>query len=163
MTTHKILVPCPYCGQPNNGQTNTDGGDASPVAGAASICWNCIQISIYELGPLGLMLRKPTEDEQREIATDEYIQQAVSVIADSSTPFHAVERLCEITELDCKATAALCRCGLKMHTDDIPHECYDQEVCGGAWYGDSLEDEAFQVVRFPREPGATKGRGRHKR
>lgn len=36
-----------------------------------------------------------------------------------------------------------------MHGDDYPHECENTTTCGGSWYGDSIQDEAFQVVRYP--------------
>lgn len=58
--------------------------------------------------------------------------------------------------MKCQATAAECRCGLQLHTDDVPHVCgevneaHDDGVCGGSWYGDSIDAEDFQVVAFPR-------------
>ena len=58
--------------------------------------------------------------------------------------------------MKCTATASACVCGLQLHTDDVPHECGEINVtnptdgdCGCSWYGDSIEDERFEVVRFP--------------
>lgn len=58
----------------------------------------------------------------------------------------------------CQATAAECRCGLEEHADDEPHVCgevneaRDDGVCGGSWYGDSIDAENFSVVAFPNVP-----------
>jgi hypothetical protein len=48
----------------------------------------------------------------------------------------------------CPATAARCKCG-KKPGHEPPHTCVDQDACGGAWLGMSIEAEDFEPVAFP--------------
>lgn len=40
-----------------------------------------------------------------------------------------------------------CECGLEAHGPDVPHECVDQVVCGGSWFG--KDGQIDRVVAFP--------------
>lgn len=40
-----------------------------------------------------------------------------------------------------------CICGLEAHGADVAHECEDQRVCGGSWFGSNGQID--RVVKFP--------------
>jgi hypothetical protein len=80
MTTYIQLAPCPFCGQPNDAQTATEADSNPPHAGALAMCWGCRCIGVFEDGPDGLEIRKPTPAELEEIAQNEHVQRIVQAM-----------------------------------------------------------------------------------
>ena len=62
---------CLGCGAVNDRTTETTGGGHKPVAGDATICVSCGQVSIFNED---LSLRPPTKDEEEALATNENYQ-----------------------------------------------------------------------------------------
>ncbi|QRP42792.1 hypothetical protein [Amycolatopsis sp. FDAARGOS 1241] len=58
--------PCPYCGKPPPDQE----ASRPPSDGDLLVCFGCTEPAIYQTGPLGGYLRKPTPAEPAEFAVD---------------------------------------------------------------------------------------------
>ncbi|MGH9060299.1 MAG: hypothetical protein ACRDZY_12410 [Acidimicrobiales bacterium] len=73
----RYTLACPHCEHPNNALAADDGADR-PAQGDHSICSNCGLVSVFESGPLGMMvLRRPTPPEQDQIAGDPEVKAAM--------------------------------------------------------------------------------------
>jgi hypothetical protein len=73
MTTLRLLTLCAYCGAQHSRITHADVSDmASPSDGDISLCFHCGEINVVDDGADG-GLRKPNEDEKREIEADERV------------------------------------------------------------------------------------------
>lgn len=66
MSQTQFDAACPYCGTVNTHHDNVN-GDSAPTEGAISICFRCVQPSIYTAD---LSLRIPTPEERKEIDAD---------------------------------------------------------------------------------------------
>lgn len=55
---------CRKCGEAVDSAMNTEDGSAAPEDGSWSICVYCATISRYVVGPFGVALRAPTEQER---------------------------------------------------------------------------------------------------
>lgn len=68
---------CPACHRVNDMAFNPNDGGMLPHDGAVSICIRCSYVSIFTLTGGMLGLRRPTEEEAREIAADERVQEVL--------------------------------------------------------------------------------------
>jgi hypothetical protein len=84
----RIETFCPWCGKRNDMHHNMD-APGVPKPDDVSLCWGCHRPSVY--GHLG-GLRRPTEDEQREIDADPNVQRALRTMAAAVDPADAVNR-----------------------------------------------------------------------
>jgi hypothetical protein len=84
----RIETFCPWCGKRNDIHHQVD-SPGVPKPGDVSLCWACRRTSVY--GHLG-GLRRPTDDEQREIDADPRIQRALRTMAVAVDPDDAVAR-----------------------------------------------------------------------
>jgi hypothetical protein len=69
-------MPCPFCGELQNGATEIDGDGKKPEAGDVGICWKCANVVIYTGN--GSERRKPTDTELDHIATDKRLRNIVA-------------------------------------------------------------------------------------
>lgn len=81
---------CPYCGRINSLHAGQDPAE-QPGAGDMSICWKCHGVAIYDDGPSGLTVRKPTVEEQAEIDAEPQIKRAIAAMAESYGPSTAID------------------------------------------------------------------------
>lgn len=64
-TTEHNAFFCRACGYKAEASTSLF-RDAVPTTGAFSVCSNCAEVSIFEVGPFGVAVREPTLDELSE-------------------------------------------------------------------------------------------------
>lgn len=69
-TTRHNVFHCRMCGYKADASTSLFRPDAVPTSGAFSVCLNCGEVSVYEIGPLGVAVREPTLDELAEFTAD---------------------------------------------------------------------------------------------
>lgn len=62
--------PCRVCAHPNDAVREGYGGDAVPRTGDVSVCWRCGEVSVFEIGAFGMVLREPTLDELADFGRD---------------------------------------------------------------------------------------------
>ncbi|WIX76739.1 hypothetical protein QRX50_35620 [Amycolatopsis carbonis] len=63
--------PCPYCGNSvDSAGAPTPEASRPPTSGDFFVCFGCTEPSIYQTGPFGAYLRKPTPAELAEFAVD---------------------------------------------------------------------------------------------
>ncbi len=75
MHSQPIGSRCPWCNTPLTHDRDTEGDEALvPVEGDASVCWHCARVCIFTSD---LSLRKPTDEEWKELVPDEMISLAV--------------------------------------------------------------------------------------
>lgn len=67
---------CPYCNSDNDAHTAMTEAP-EPYAGAVSLCAYCCRFNVFDTDNGKLILRKPTEDEQRELDNDSDAQQVL--------------------------------------------------------------------------------------
>lgn len=84
-------TPCPYCGKSNDAQTETKPGSGPPKAGSISLCWGCHCLGIFEDGPDGLQIRKPTKTEMEEIVQDTHVRGILQGMGMARTPYDVQE------------------------------------------------------------------------
>lgn len=76
MTSHQDITrfkkqPCPHCGKPLDAAgPPTAEPSRPPTDGDFLICFGCAEPSIFQTGPLGVYLRKPTAGELAEFARE---------------------------------------------------------------------------------------------
>jgi hypothetical protein len=64
-------LQCPYCTKTMDAAAVSPGhAPAMPRTGDTAICLDCANASIYEVGPLGVALRKPSPEERAEILAE---------------------------------------------------------------------------------------------
>jgi hypothetical protein len=79
---------CPWCGKRNDIHSNVD-SPGVPKRGDVSLCWGCRRASVYD--HFGAV-RRPTDEEQREIDADPGVQRALLAMANALDPAAAVDR-----------------------------------------------------------------------
>lgn len=79
-----MRTKCPHCGRVN---TEHDGPtpDATPGPGDVSLCWRCGGLGIFTTDGV----RKPTPEEEQELAAAPEIRTARAAIRESYTPQQA--------------------------------------------------------------------------
>ena len=85
-------IACPHCAGPLDchvGVTN----DTPPSDGDFTLCWRCRRVAVYVVGPFGMTLRVPTEDEEAEIGADPCGALLMSMAMLSGDPVEAAARL----------------------------------------------------------------------
>lgn len=59
--------PCPSCGTDIDSTGPADQGPAPPPRdGDFVLCFGCTEVLVWQLGPFGMVMRKPTQDELAE-------------------------------------------------------------------------------------------------
>lgn len=61
---------CPWCNRKATGHVDLHEAERPPIHGDVSICLHCLGLSVYDLGPFGLLSRRPTVAEHAEIMSD---------------------------------------------------------------------------------------------
>ena len=77
-TTRRPPTPCPYCSKESDAATPAGGteDDATPEAGAVSVCFFCGGIALFtETG-----LRKPNDAERVELLADPRVIEAAGAV-----------------------------------------------------------------------------------
>lgn len=83
-----LVLHCTWCGRPNDAHMRAPG--EQPVPGNVSLCWRCLEPSIFvEIdGKLGV--RAPTSEERAEIVASDDFRKARAAIMESHTPSEAL-------------------------------------------------------------------------
>lgn len=71
-------VICPYCGKSNELHASTS--DLPPEPGHWSVCVVCGQVAMFDASPFGVVARRLTDDEVREAADSEVVQEALRLL-----------------------------------------------------------------------------------
>lgn len=87
MTVRSNPMGCPHCGKHIDRQSGH--GNTHPKPGDIGICWGCKGLMVFALTPVGLMLRLPTEEEQRDAATHPQLRTLLKSLAIADDPGHA--------------------------------------------------------------------------
>ncbi len=86
---------CPWCGALLDAATAADGDDYRPSLGDASVCLYCARVSVFTEDS---DLRRPTDTERAELASDEQLFRTISAVKrhgprDPGRKFEAVDAL----------------------------------------------------------------------
>lgn len=80
MRDHKVNpMRCPACDAELNGAFNTE-TDRRPRPGDRTFCLDCRAILLFDGDEKALTLRRPTDDEERELLADPRIQRIAAAI-----------------------------------------------------------------------------------
>lgn len=76
--TGRALIPCLNCGKPNDAHSNPMDDADVPDEGDLSICLYCGELSAYTITDGILGTRPLTEQEERDVAGNEYLQHLIA-------------------------------------------------------------------------------------
>lgn len=86
-----LPLDCPWCGRANDTHEGAAPGE-QPTAGAVSVCWKCGNLGVFDQSPLGpLTIRRPTDDEMREMLADPNVRAALAAHRGGGTPLDVVD------------------------------------------------------------------------
>lgn len=91
MTTPQgSLSRCPWCHEQQDAEQVVNAAPhTTPSPGHVSICWSCHRVSVFAVGPFGLIRRKPTAKEQVAIDAHPAVRLTLAVMAESDSPNRA--------------------------------------------------------------------------
>ena len=90
MTDHRESeTRCPYCNRRNDRHANPE--DANPGDGDLTLCWGCRQVGVFVVGPLGISVRKATDEETPVFMADARVRAALGAAAESFDPVTAAK------------------------------------------------------------------------
>lgn len=83
-----MKTTCPSCGTDQelhghikDGRDVQEDGAVDPTPGSLSLCANCLSFSVFDESPTGMVRRKPSQAEWRDILGDETVMRVYSVAA----------------------------------------------------------------------------------
>lgn len=85
-----MKIDCPYCGRENDSHAPTDDPEDIPEDGDVSICWGCLNLSIFTEGG---SIRPTSPEEDADLRSKPDIQDALMVLSKSPTPSAAADVL----------------------------------------------------------------------
>lgn len=79
MKTYDQTTSCPFCGQAHTAMSDATDHGHVPQPGSVSLCINCGKIGLIDAADDDrLVVRKPTEAEQRDLMADQSIINALA-------------------------------------------------------------------------------------
>lgn len=94
MNGHRLETVCPHCKTVNRAHEGRN-PDAMPKDGDVAMCWHCKGLSVYTMGPFGMLARTPSDAELARLVENPTIARIIRTAQTAQTLAEAKQAIRE--------------------------------------------------------------------